>query len=298
MSVDQRPAWLATIAAGDPALAADLQMLLAEQQAVHQSGFLEGSIQLGPYPVPAPSPSLTGQILGAYQLVSLIGQGGMGSVWLAERCDGRFEGLAAIKLRTGAVVGAPGAVTPTIYCVSTPNSLGCLPAVSFTGCSSASATSGFTIGCHDVRNSQTGVLMYSTTGSQSLPFQGGTLCLRDPIDLTPAQSSGGMPHPWNLCDGSYSIDFNAFAQGALGGTPQPALSIPGTAVYTQWMAKDPVPAFRTWLVQNGHATDAELAALESAIEKQLDEAVEFALSSAEPDVAELRRDVFAEELTA
>jgi hypothetical protein len=137
-------------------------------------------------------------------------------------------------------VGAPGAVTPTIYCVSTPNSLGCLPAVSFAGCSSASATSGFTIGCHNVRNSQTGVLMYSTTGSASLPFQGGTLCLRDPVDLTPAQSSGGMPHPWNLCDGSYSIDFNAFAQGALGGTPQPALSVPGTAVYTQWMAKDPV----------------------------------------------------------
>ena len=65
-----------------------------------------------------------------------------------------------------------------------------------------------------------------------------------------------------------------------------------------WMAKDPVPAFRGWLVQNGHATEAELAALESAIEKQLDEAVEFALSSAVPDVAELRRDVFAEELTA
>ena len=65
-----------------------------------------------------------------------------------------------------------------------------------------------------------------------------------------------------------------------------------------WMAKDPVPAFRAWLVQNGHATEAELAALESTIEKQLDEAVEFALSSAVPDVAELRRDVFAEELTA
>ena len=64
------------------------------------------------------------------------------------------------------------------------------------------------------------------------------------------------------------------------------------------MAKDPVPAFRAWLVQNGHATEAELAALESTIEKQLDEAVEFALSSAVPDVAELRRDVFAEELTA
>ena len=65
-----------------------------------------------------------------------------------------------------------------------------------------------------------------------------------------------------------------------------------------WMAKDPVPAFRAWLIQHGHGTEAELAALESTIDKQLDEAVEFALSSAVPDVAELRRDVFAEELTA
>jgi pyruvate dehydrogenase E1 component alpha subunit len=65
-----------------------------------------------------------------------------------------------------------------------------------------------------------------------------------------------------------------------------------------WMAKDPVPAFRAWLVQGGHAAEAELVALEATIERQLDEAVEFALSSAVPDVSELRRDVFAEELTA
>ena len=30
--------------------------------------------------------------VGAYTLISPIGQGGMGSVWLAERSDGRFEG--------------------------------------------------------------------------------------------------------------------------------------------------------------------------------------------------------------
>jgi acetoin:2,6-dichlorophenolindophenol oxidoreductase subunit alpha len=65
-----------------------------------------------------------------------------------------------------------------------------------------------------------------------------------------------------------------------------------------WMAKDPVPAFRAWLVQHGHATDAELAGLESDIDRGLDEAVEFALASALPDVAELRRDVLAEEVTA
>jgi len=65
-----------------------------------------------------------------------------------------------------------------------------------------------------------------------------------------------------------------------------------------WIAKDPVPAFRAWLVQQGHAAEAGLAALEAEIETRIDEAVEFALSSAVPDVAELRRDIFAEELTA
>ena len=106
MRVDQRPDWLATIAAADPVLAADLEMLFAEQQAIHQSGFLEDSLQIGPYP--APPRSLVGQVLGAYELVSLIGQGGMGSVWLAERCDGRFAGRAAIKLLNVAVMGATG----------------------------------------------------------------------------------------------------------------------------------------------------------------------------------------------
>lgn len=63
-----------------------------------------------------------------------------------------------------------------------------------------------------------------------------------------------------------------------------------------WMARDPVPAFRSWLIANGHATEAELAAVESSIDRELDAAVEFALSSAPPDVAELRRDVFAVEV--
>lgn len=65
-----------------------------------------------------------------------------------------------------------------------------------------------------------------------------------------------------------------------------------------WMARDPVPAFRAWLIANGHASEADLAAIEASINQGLDEAVEFALSSAVPDVAELRRDVFAQELSA
>jgi acetoin:2,6-dichlorophenolindophenol oxidoreductase subunit alpha len=64
------------------------------------------------------------------------------------------------------------------------------------------------------------------------------------------------------------------------------------------MARDPVPAFRAWLVRNGHAGEAALASLEGAIEKEIDSAVDFALSSPNPELSELRRDVFANEVTA
>ncbi|MBV9183618.1 MAG: hypothetical protein JO356_20120, partial [Acidobacteria bacterium] len=40
---------------------------------------------------------LTGCRIGAYTVVSHIGRGGMGNVWLAERTDGRFDRKAAIK---------------------------------------------------------------------------------------------------------------------------------------------------------------------------------------------------------
>ena len=62
------------------------------------------------------------------------------------------------------------------------------------------------------------------------------------------------------------------------------------------MARDPVPAWRSWLIQQGHATESDLARIESAIARELDEAVDFALSSADPEVAELKRDVFATEV--
>jgi TPP-dependent pyruvate/acetoin dehydrogenase alpha subunit len=64
------------------------------------------------------------------------------------------------------------------------------------------------------------------------------------------------------------------------------------------MARDPVPLFRQWLITSKNATEEELAALEAAIDKEIDEAVEFAVDSPYPDVAELRKDVFEAEMSA
>jgi serine/threonine-protein kinase len=93
----------------DPALHPELQRLLdAHQEA---SAFLERLVGLPAPPTLADddcvgtAPALAGQTVGAYTLRSLVGQGGMGSVWLAERNDGRFERRAAVKFLSIALLG-------------------------------------------------------------------------------------------------------------------------------------------------------------------------------------------------
>jgi eukaryotic-like serine/threonine-protein kinase len=102
----ERGAWLESIFARDAALAVDLKKLLVEQDLIQGSGFLEEPVSLASGA--ALTPSLAGQTIGTYRLVSLMGQGGMGSVWLAERCDGRFQGRAAVKLLNMGLIGRSG----------------------------------------------------------------------------------------------------------------------------------------------------------------------------------------------
>jgi serine/threonine-protein kinase len=99
----ERTAWLRSLAEQDPVLAADLEELLGVHQVLEQDGFLE----LSPAPHLAQPPH-TGLKLGPYKLVSPIGEGGMGSVWLAERSDGRFERLVAVKFLHLALAGSNG----------------------------------------------------------------------------------------------------------------------------------------------------------------------------------------------
>jgi len=127
----------------------------------------------------------------------------------------------------------------TTYCVPKINSLGCSPSIGATGVASASAGSGFSVNGANVRNQKVGLLFYGTTGRSALPYQGGTLCVATPIRRTPAVNSGGTALPANDCSGVYAIDMNLFAVGGLGGTPLPALSVPGTLVNCQFWGRDP-----------------------------------------------------------
>jgi serine/threonine protein kinase len=99
----ERESWLASMRARDGSLAAELEALLGHHESARHAGFLEGAA-----PGPSVDGSLAGQQVGSYRLRSLLGQGGMGSVWLADRSDGRFEGAAAVKLLNASLVGRDG----------------------------------------------------------------------------------------------------------------------------------------------------------------------------------------------
>jgi hypothetical protein len=89
LSVEDQERWLATLETTAPDDARELRHLLALDRVADVEQFLEHE---------APTASLAGRTVGAYTLVRPLGHGGMGSVWLADRTDGRFEGQAAVKL--------------------------------------------------------------------------------------------------------------------------------------------------------------------------------------------------------
>jgi serine/threonine protein kinase/tetratricopeptide (TPR) repeat protein len=104
LSADERVEWLASLRDKDPALALEIDGLLEEARALDSKGFLAH----GPALSMVPPATLVGQLVGAYTLEGPLGQGGMGSVWLAHRSDGRFEGKVAIKFLNTALIGRAG----------------------------------------------------------------------------------------------------------------------------------------------------------------------------------------------
>ncbi len=124
-------------------------------------------------------------------------------------------------------------------CTAKVNSLGCTSSWFAVGASSAAATSGFELRGTQVINQKPGILLYGTSGPDTIPFQGGTLCVKAPISRSVPVNSGGAGPTFNNCTGIYHIDMNAFAAGLLGGTPKPALRVPGTRVTCQWWGRDP-----------------------------------------------------------
>jgi serine/threonine-protein kinase len=100
----ERDEWLARLRTESPAHARELETLLAEEAELDARGFLSGER-------PAPDreeQGLAGQRLGGWTLERPLGHGGMGTVWLARRSDGRYEGTAAVKLLNLALLDPVG----------------------------------------------------------------------------------------------------------------------------------------------------------------------------------------------
>ncbi len=91
LPAERRAAFLARLQGEDPAIARELACLLEEHE------------QPGDF-LPAPAISaplitdLSGSQVGPYRLVRLLGDGGMGAVYLAERSDGAFSKQVALKV--------------------------------------------------------------------------------------------------------------------------------------------------------------------------------------------------------
>jgi serine/threonine protein kinase len=113
LAPERREDFLRQAGNDDPALADEVMSLLTAHR---KSGdFLRtpaaemAARAIAAEAAPSLSASRDGQIVSHYRLLNMIGSGGMGTVWLAERCDGRFERKVAIKFIHLAVLDAAGA---------------------------------------------------------------------------------------------------------------------------------------------------------------------------------------------
>ncbi len=101
---DAREYWLAELATIDPDSARDVRELLGTDAARAGAGTLTRALNgLTPH-----AEELAGARIGPWTLISSLGVGGMGSVWLAQRSDGAFQGSAAVTLLNLRGLGGAG----------------------------------------------------------------------------------------------------------------------------------------------------------------------------------------------
>ncbi len=102
LPVEQRDTWLESLDGERAALKDTLRKLLSRADGVETGDFLATLPRLTRVAPTNLSGALTelaaGDAIGPYRLLSELGTGGMGAVWLAERADGTLKRKVALKL--------------------------------------------------------------------------------------------------------------------------------------------------------------------------------------------------------
>lgn len=100
LTAEERERWLETLAPEDAALAPTLKKMLARSD-VDTDVFMGRPVAPETLEAAAgggPQEDRPGQAVAGYRLVSLLGAGGMATVWAAERMDGSVQRRVALKL--------------------------------------------------------------------------------------------------------------------------------------------------------------------------------------------------------
>ena len=127
-----------------------------------------------------------------------------------------------------------GNVQPRYYCTPSP-APACLTRIYDVGqpsVSGAMAGEKYQVRTIKMRDNVLGMLVYSTTGPASTPFQGGILCVNPPVKRTHVQSS--LSGPTLPCTGGFVTDVNALIKNGF----DPALKA-GQQVWFQYWFRDP-----------------------------------------------------------
>ena len=108
LPVQQREAWLAALDASKTRLKPTIAALLQKHAEHETDDFLHDLARFGPGAANVGTgedgaatiapPPVVGGVVGPYRLLSAVGEGGMSSVWLAERTDGVLRRKIALKL--------------------------------------------------------------------------------------------------------------------------------------------------------------------------------------------------------
>jgi hypothetical protein len=132
---------------------------------------------------------------------------------------------------------------PVVYCTAGTSTNGCNASISASAQPSVTLATPCQIDVANVEGQKLGLVFYGVNNTGFTPNQWGSgtsfLCVKSPNQRTGTQNSGGTP---NLCDGAFTLDWNAYQAAHPGALGNPFLA--GDKVYVQAWFRDP-PAPKT-----------------------------------------------------